>query len=248
MTRLSDTLSRLHGQHTKALVVYLTASDPSLDGSVEAALAAVRGGADVLEIGVPFSDPIADGPVIQKAMGRALAAGGGLTAAMKLVEALRRDTQCPIVLFGYLNPLLWDGIEATCQRIAQAGADGLLVVDVPYEEAAPYKGAAAAAGLDWVSLVAPTTSSERAAAIAKDATGFLYVVSMTGVTGGALTGVTAVQPLLQSVRRHSSIPVCMGFGVRDEQTAALAAEAADGVVVGSAIVQALDEGGPERVG
>lgn len=247
MTRLGNTFSKLRAEGRKALVVYLTAGDPDFETSRAAAMAAVEGGADVLELGVPFSDPVADGPVIQQAMGRALAAGGGLEAALQLVASLRRDTNVPIVLFGYVNPLLWDGIENTCRRIAEAGADGMLVVDVPHEEAAPYRSAAAAAGLDWVSLVAPTTPPERAAAIAKEATGFLYVVSMTGVTGGALNGVQAIEPLVKAVRQQSTLPLCVGFGVRDQHTAALAARAADGVVVGSAIVQSLGEGGPRGV-
>jgi tryptophan synthase alpha chain len=247
MGRLDTTFAALHAAGRKALVVYLTASDPDEETSVAAGLAALEAGADVLEIGVPFSDPIADGPIIQRAMQRALRAGGGLTAALRVVSALRARSAAPLVLFGDLNPLLWSGFEGSVRAVAEAGADGMLVVDAPPEEAEPLRLAVQRAGLDWVSLVAPTTPPTRAAAIAQAAGGFLYVVSMTGVTGGALQGVEAVQPLIAQVRAVASLPVCVGFGVRDAASAGLAASVGDGVVVGSAVVKALEEGGPDAV-
>jgi tryptophan synthase alpha chain len=247
MARLEESFAQLKAKGQKALVVYLTAGDPTLDESVGAALAAVRGGADILEIGVPFSDPIADGAVIQRAMGRALVGGGGFTGALEVVRRVRQSTAVPIVLFGYLNPILWKGAAASCAEAASAGADGLLVVDSPPEESAELLQTARTHGLSWVSLIAPTTGSERAARIAKDATGFLYLVSMTGVTGGALADPRRLGPLVAELRRACDLPVCIGFGIRDAESARAAAGVADGVVVGSAIVAALEKGGPKAV-
>jgi tryptophan synthase alpha chain len=252
MTRLAKRFEALRSKERKALVVYLTAGDPDLETSIAAARAALAAGADILEIGVPFSDPVADGPVIQRAMLRALDGGGGLEAALTMVKALRSDTDAPLVLFGYVNPLLWSGLEASCKRIAEAGADGMLVVDVPVEEADELRAAGKRAGLDWVGLVAPTTGVERAGTIARAAAGFVYVVSMTGVTGGALSSLDGVRPVIRAVRDATALPVCIGFGVRDRASAHAAAALADGVVVGSAVVAALEAGaadgsGPERV-
>ncbi len=247
MDRLAETFAGLERNARKALVVYLTASDPSLDDSVQAALAAVRAGADVLEVGVPFSDPIADGPVIQRAMGRALAAGGGLAAAFELTRRVRAESAVPIVLFGYVNPLLSLGLEASCQAAAAAGVDGLLVVDLPPEEAGELRAVAARHGLAWVSLVAPT-SGERVGRIARDASGFVYLVSMTGVTGGKLADPTRLAPLVAQVRAARAVPVCIGFGIRDAESARAAAALADGVVVGSAVVAALEAEGAAGVG
>ena len=253
MTRLATTFDALRARQRKALVVYLTAGDPDLETSLEAAREALAAGADVLEIGVPFSDPVADGPVIQRAMGRAIQGGGGLSQALELVRRIRAESDAPLVLFGYLNPWLWEGLEATCQRVKQAGADGALVVDLPHEESAEAHGLATASGLDWVRLVAPTSGTDRARRIAERASGFLYAVSMTGVTGGQLTGVDGIRPMVTSMGEVTDTPVCVGFGVHDGPTARAAAGIADGVVVGSAVVTALEAGahdgsGPRRVG
>jgi tryptophan synthase alpha chain len=235
MTRLAKSFEEVRASGRKALVAYLTAHDPSLDTSVEAALAAAAAGADILEIGVPFSDPVADGPVIQRAMGRALRAGGGLAGSLEVVRRIRARSAVPLVLFGYLNPLLWDGFARATELAATAGVDGLLVVDLPTEEADELRQSAAARGLGWVSLVAPTTGKERARRIAGAATGFLYMVSMTGVTGGALADPTALVPVVQDLRSSTRVPICIGFGIRDRQSARQAAKIADGVVVGSRV-------------
>ncbi len=247
MSRLAEAFTLLRAQRRKALLVYLTAGDPDAARSIAAAEAALAAGADILEVGVPFSDPVADGPVIQRAMSRALAGGGGLLPALEVVRAVRQKSQAPIVLFGYCNPLLWYGMEESVRRAKDAGADGLLVVDLPPEEAGPMKAAAAATGLDWVTLVAPTSGPERARRLAETATGFVYVISMTGVTGGAVQDPSAVAPLVEIARR-AGVPACIGFGIRDAKSAAAAGRLADGVVVGSAIVAALETGGPARVG
>jgi tryptophan synthase alpha chain len=249
-SRIAQRFATLKARGKKALLVYLTAGDPDGPRSLEAARAAIAAGADLIEIGVPFSDPIADGPVIQRAMGRALAGGGGFLPALELVRKLRAESDIPIVLFGYGNPLLWYGIEDSAKQARAAGADGLLVVDVPPEEADPWRRAAASCGLDWVTLVAPTSGRERAKTLAETASGFVYVVSMTGVTGGALSDPSGVAPLVEVVRA-TGVPACIGFGIRDAESAARAARLADGVVVGSAIVSVLESGGvegPARVG
>jgi tryptophan synthase alpha chain len=243
MNRIASTFSRLRETQKKALVIYLTAGDPDVPGCVAAAVAAVRAGADILEIGVPFSDPVADGPVIQRAMLRSLRGGGGIKQTLDVIRKVRAACpEVPIVAFGYVNPLLWDGLEASCAALRGAGADGLLVVDVPSEEAGGLRQAVAGAGLAWVPLITPTTGAERAARIAATATGFVYMVSMTGVTGGALSDVGRLAPLVEAAHRGGGVPVCMGFGVRDRQSAARAAAVADGVVVGSAVVAALEAG------
>ncbi len=243
MNRIDATFTRLRKEGRRALVAYLTAGDPDLDASCAAALAAVRAGADVLEIGVPFSDPVADGPVIQAAMQRALAAGGGFLPALELARRVRAESEIPLVLFGYLNPLLWYGVEEACGRAKAAGVDGLLVVDVPAEEAAPVRAAARARELAWIALVTPTTDPQRAGTIVQEASGFVYLVSMTGTTGGALRDPASLQPQIAGLRQSTSLPVCIGFGIRDRDSAQAAARLADGVVVGSALVQALATGG-----
>jgi tryptophan synthase alpha chain len=241
MSRLKPVFERLKNTPRKALVVYLTAGDPNPHTTVQAALKAVEQGADVLEIGVPFSDPVADGPVIQRAMERSLAQGGGFEQALQVVRQIREVSQVPMVVFGYANPLFYHGVEKACEQLADAGADGLLVVDIPYEESSHMRQAAVKCGLDWVALVAPTSGVARAKAIASCATGFVYMVSMTGVTGGNVGSLDPVKPLIAAIQEVSNVPVCIGFGVRDFDSAQKVASVCDGVVVGSAVVAALQK-------
>ncbi len=244
MGRIQTTFEGLARDGRKALIAYLTGGDPDEKASIDAALEVIDAGADVLEVGIPFSDPTADGPVIQRAMLRALRAGGGFETSMRVVEAIRRARpSVPLVAFGYLNPLLAGGLDRTMNRAAAAGVDGLLVVDAPHEECAPIAAAAAERGIDWVSLVAPTSGVSRAQTLAAEATGFVYVISMTGVTGSDFAGVSRVSPLVAAIRESSNAPVCVGFGVRDRESARAAAQIADGVVVGSALVSTLEGGG-----
>lgn len=241
MSRIKNTFDTLQSQNKKALVVYLTAGDPNLEDSVAAALAAIEAGADILEVGVPFSDPLADGPVIQRAMNRALEAGGGFEGALEVVRQVRSQSNVPIILFGYVNPLMWHGLEESCTKVADAGGDGLLVVDLPPEEADELKGLARERDLDWITLVAPTSGESRTEMLARSASGFVYVISMTGVTGAKLSQTDTVQKVVSMVKASTDVPACVGFGVRDRESARAVAEVADGVVVGSAIVKVLEE-------
>ena len=241
MSRIKNKFDELRSQNKKALVVYLTAGDPNLEDSVAAALAAIEAGADILEVGVPFSDPLADGPVIQRAMNRALEAGGGFDGALEVVRRVRAKSDVPIILFGYVNPLMWHGLKDSCARVADAGGDGFLVVDLPPEEADELKGLARVRNLDWITLVAPTSGAERTEMLAQSASGFVYVISMTGVTGAKRSQTDTVQKIVSMVKSATDVPACVGFGVRDRASARAVAEVADGVVVGSAIVKLLEE-------
>ena len=222
----------------KALVGFVTAGDPTLDRSLEVARAVIEGGADIVELGVPFSDPTADGPVIQRASARALAAGVNIEAVLGIVRKLRRDSEVPIVLFSYYNPIHAYGPAAFLRDAAAAGADGLLVVDLPPEEEAELGDGR---GLDRIRLVAPTTPPERIERIAAGAAGFLYLVSKTGVTGSEGIDMSEVRQQVIRIRAASPLPVCVGFGISTPESAATAAAIADGVVVGSALVRIVEE-------
>jgi tryptophan synthase alpha chain len=237
-TRINNTFMKLKELGEKALVGFVTAGDPTPGRSLEIARAVIEGGADVLELGVPFSDPTADGPVIQRASARALAAGIDAGAILGMVRALRRESGIPIVLFSYYNPIHAYGPAAFQQDARDAGADGLLVVDLPPEEAAELGDGGK---LDRIRLVAPTTPPERVAKIAAGAAGFLYLVSKTGVTGSEGIDMGEVQQQVARIRAVSPLPVCVGFGISTPEAAAEAAFVADGVVVGSALVRIIEE-------
>jgi tryptophan synthase alpha chain len=230
----------------KALVVYVCAGDPDLETTERLVPALAEAGADVIELGVPFSDPLADGPTIQAASQRALAAGTSLTAVLGLVRKLRRaGTTVPIVLFGYMNPILRMGLERFVNEAADAGADGVLVADLPLEESEALSALALAKKLSLVLLAAPTTPPERLLAIGKATRGFLYFVSVTGVTGARSELPPNLPKKLAEVRAATTAAVAVGFGVSTpEQARALAAHA-DAVVVGSALVEALHRGGAD---
>ncbi|HSO35443.1 MAG TPA: tryptophan synthase subunit alpha [Labilithrix sp.] len=251
MGRLEDVLARRSASkdgHTKALVTYLCCGDPDEAESVALAVACAEEGADILELGMPFSDPTADGPAIARASQRALAKGGGLDATLRVARAVRERCDAPIVLFGYYNPLFVRGEERVVELAAAAGVDAFLVVDLPIDESTSLRTLAAARGLGVVPLVAPTSVAARIARIAEVAARFpvpfVYYVSMMGVTGGA--GVTSVLADASSqaarVRDLTGRPTVVGFGIDSGAAAATAAAEADGVVVGSAIVRRIEEG------
>lgn len=242
MSRLAERFGELRTRGRKALIPYVTAGDPHPDATVGLLHALVGAGADVLELGVPFSDPMADGPVIQAACERALANGTNLRRVLEMVAAFReRDGDTPVVLMGYLNPIEAMGLETFAAAAAEAGVDGVLVVDLTAEEAPELTPALTGAGLDPVRLIAPTTAETRLAAICERAAGFLYYVSLKGVTGAASLDVGALDERLTVIRRYSDLPVAVGFGVRTPEIAAAVARVADAVVVGSALVAKIAE-------
>lgn len=240
MNRIDQRFADLKARSRKALIPYITAGDPAPRYTVGLLHALVEAGADILELGVPFSDPMADGPVIQKACERALAHGTSLKLVLDMVREFRaRDTQTPIVLMGYLNPIEWMGYEAFAAACAEAGVDGVLIVDMPPEEAEALSACLKPRGVHTIYLVAPTTSAARAATIGRHGAGYLYYVSLKGVTGAATLDVDAVARQLDGLRRASDLPLCVGFGIRDGESAAAVARVADGVIVGTALVSRI---------
>ncbi len=241
MSRVLAAIQRAEQEGRAALVCYLCAGDPSLDETPDLLAAAAEAGADILEVGVPFSDPTADGPVIQRASERALRAGTTLTGVLEAVRRLRERSAVPVVLFGYYNPILRYG-EAQLVADAQAsGVDGFLVVDLPPEEAEVLAAPARAAGLDYVPLLAPTSTEGRARVAAKLASSFIYYVSLTGVTGAAAPDLSAAAERAGRLSTELGRPVAVGFGVRDRAGVAQVAAHAQAVVVGSALVRAQAE-------
>jgi tryptophan synthase alpha chain len=225
-----------------ALIPYITAGDPHPRHTVALMHAMVSAGADLIELGVPFSDPMADGPVIQAACERALAHQVSLAQVLNMVETFRqRDTETPVVLMGYLNPVEAMGHERFCSAAVAAGVDGVLTVDLPPEEDEGLQSFLRSAGLDIIYLVAPTTNERRLAAIGQKASGFIYYVSLKGVTGSNALDVNAVSAKLADIRAHSDLPVGVGFGIGTPEAAARVAECSDAVVVGSALVRRIAE-------
>lgn len=243
MGRIETKFAELKKNGRKAFIAYLTAGDPSLSKTASLVLALEQAGVDILEIGVPFSDPTADGPVIQAAAQRALSAGVTLDAILAMIERLRERTEIPIVLFGYYNPIFSYGNERFAARAKEAGVDAILVVDLPPEEAGELRRFTDAAGIDFISLVAPTTGAERLASIAKGASGFLYYISVTGVTGSAVPVLTDIERDLETIRRATDLPVAVGFGISTPEQAAAIAPLADGIVIGSAVVRLIEAHG-----
>jgi tryptophan synthase alpha chain len=241
MTRITDRLTAVRHQGRKSFVAFITAGDPSLDRTVEAALQFDDAGVDVLELGVPFSDPLADGPVIQRASDRALRAGTRLVDVLAAVRRIRARCDLPLLLFSYFNPLLRYGLDALARDAVDAGVDGVLVTDLPPEEADGWLRCARATGLDTVFLVAPTSPDERVRRVAEASRGFVYAVSRTGVTGERDAISDEAAPLVRRIKALTGEPVVLGFGLSTPQQVQAAAEVADGVVVGSALVRFLEE-------
>jgi tryptophan synthase alpha chain len=245
-TRIGKIFDELRAKNEKALVVYLTAGDPSLEMTKKIILALGKSGVDIVEIGVPFSDPTADGPVIQEAAQRSLKGRTTLRGVLQMIAELRKISQIPIVLFGYFNPIYAYGAEKFARDATRAGVDGVLVVDLPPEEAAELKKHTDAAGIDFISLIAPTTGKQRAKKIASSATGFLYYISITGVTGTAVPKIGDIEADLKIIRKISSLPVVVGFGISRPEQARQIGRLADGVVIGSAVVKLIAENTSRR--
>jgi tryptophan synthase alpha chain len=240
VSRISATFERLRARGERALVVFLTAGDPSLDDTRRLIIEMARQGADIIEIGVPFSDPLADGPVIQRAASRALAGGTTLARIIAMVGELRGDVEAPLILFGYYNPMLAFGLAAFARAAATAGVDGLLVPDLPPDEAGPLAAEAGPAGLDIVYLVAPTSGPDRVKLIARTSTGFIYVVSVLGLTGERRELPADLDQQIRTLRLVTTKPVCVGFGISEPEQVRAVGKLADGVVVGSAIVRLIE--------
>ena len=247
MTRLQETLQRLRAENRAALMAYLCAGDPTVEGSIEGLAAAAQAGADILEVGWPFSDPVADGPVIQAASERALR-HTRREDVIAAVAALRQRVAQPIAVLSYCNPLISAGRDETLHVLAQAGADALVVPDLPMEESAAWRQAAQAEGLAITQFIAPTTDAQRLPHIAEAADGFVYAVALLGVTGSAEDSAESILPVVAALRSHRDVPVLAGFGIGDGASAARwRSRGLDGVIVGSALVQAMAERGPEGV-
>jgi tryptophan synthase alpha chain len=240
MSRLGECFERLGSEGKKALTTFITAGDPTLDATVPALHAMVEAGADILELGVPFSDPEAEGPAIQASSERGLANGVTLRSCLDMVKTFRtRDEQTPIVLMGYLNSILAMGEKAFAEAAAEAGVDGLIMVNLPPEEAADLRSELGARGMDLIFLIAPTTTDERIDLITSQASGFIYYVSLKGITGAEHLDVGAVSDRVGLIRAKVSVPVQVGFGIKDGAAAAALSGHADGVVIGSAVVRTM---------
>ena len=243
MSRIAVRFQALKAQGRAGLVTFVTAGDPDLVTAQAILDGLPAAGADIIELGMPFSDPMADGPAIQAASLRALRAGAGMQTTLDMVAAFRRtDSTTPVVLMGYFNPIYVFGVERFCQDAAAAGVDGLIVVDLPPEEAPELTGPATAAGIDVIVLTAPTTGDQRLGQVLQGASGFVYYVSIAGVTGTASAGGDAIAAAVTRLRRHTTLPVAVGFGLKTAAQVAVVGGLADAAVVGSAIVERLAAG------
>jgi tryptophan synthase alpha chain len=239
MSRIAPAFARARAQNRAAFIAYLCAGDPDFDASLAACRALLRAGVDVLELGVPFSDPLADGPTNQLASQRALAAGMTPARVFELVSRVRESSETPIVLYVYFNLVFANGVEAFVKAARAAGVDGLLILDLPPEEGGDVAAVCRVQGMDTISLVAPTTVEARLPLIAAAATGFVYYVSREGVTGTRDSLAEGIGAAVGRIRRHTSLPVAVGFGISSRTQVAQAAALADGVVVGSALVNVI---------
>ena len=239
MSRLASTFSRLRANGQPGLVTYVTAGDPDLARSADIIRALDRAGADVVEVGVPFSDPLADGPVIQRATERALASGATLPLVLDMVESVRADIAAPVVIFSYANPVLRMGPAAFADRAVSAGIDGVLLLDLPIEEAGEFRGMMAERGIDTIFLLSPTTTDERIRAAAALGSGFLYAISRLGVTGARDHVAEGAHEMVQRIRRASDLPVALGFGISTPEHVREVGQWADAAVVGSALVNVI---------
>jgi tryptophan synthase alpha chain len=242
-TRISRKFRALADAGELGLVAYVTAGDPTLDATEKIVLAAAAAGADVIELGVPFSDPVADGPTIQRASERALAAGTTLEGVLDVVKRIRAKSDVPIVLFSYFNPMLQMGLAKFARAAAEAGADGVLATDLTPEEAGEYRSALAANGLDAIFLVAPTTSDARLGAVAEASSGFLYLISRNGITGAQDALPVDLPALVRRVRKATKLPLAVGFGISQPTHVTVLGGLVDAAVVGSALVAEIEKAG-----
>jgi tryptophan synthase alpha chain len=241
MAKAKEAKSRLHFASKPGLVAYVTCGDPSIEATREIVLEACRAGADVIELGVPFSDPVADGPVIQRASERALGQGTSLEDVLRVAREVRRESDAGLIVFTYLNPVLRFGLERFCAEAAQAGVDGALITDLTVEEAGEYRRLMAAHKLDTVFLAAPTSTDKRLKSIAEACSGFVYAVSRTGITGAQKQLASDAQDLVKRIRKFTRLPIAVGFGISNAEQFAQVGKFADAAVVGSAIVQAVEQ-------
>jgi tryptophan synthase alpha chain len=250
MSRLTERFTQLRADGRSGLVTYTTAGDPDLVRSGDVLLALDRAGADVLEVGVPFSDPLADGPVIQRATERALAGGTTLRGVLDMVEQLRPKLAAPVVLFSYANPLVRMGVDRFAQRAARAGVDGVLALDLPIEEAGEFRTTLKRHGLDTIFLLSPTTTEARIRRASELGSGFLYAISRLGVTGARDRVAAGAEAMVRRIRAHTTLPIALGFGISQPEQVAEVATYADAAVVGSGLVSVIAEHGksPELVG
>ncbi|WBS01615.1 tryptophan synthase subunit alpha [Pseudoduganella sp. SL102] len=247
MSRIAQTFTALKAHNKTGLVTFITAGDPAPASTVPLLHALVAGGADVLELGVPFSDPMAEGPVIQRACERALVHGVGIRHVFEYVREFRKTNQhTPVVLMGYANPIERIGVDAFVEQSREVGADGAIVVDYPPEECEAFAAKMRAAGLDLIFLLAPTSTEARIAQVAKVGSGFSYYVSLKGVTGAGHIDTAEVAERIAEIRRHVSLPIGVGFGIRDAATAKALAGVADAVVIGSRIIQEIEAAEPAQ--
>ena len=241
MSRIQSTLTALAAKDKKGLIPFITAGDPAPELTVPLMHALVAGGADIIELGVPFSDPMADGPVIQRASERALLKGVGMRDVLGFVAEFRATNQAtPVVLMGYANPIERMGVDAFIQAAKAAGVDGVLVVDYPPEECEDFAAAMKSQDLDTIFLLAPTSTDERIEKVGKIASGYVYYVSLKGVTGSGALDLDAVAAMIPRIKKHVQVPVGVGFGIRDAATAKAIASVSDAVVIGSRIIQELE--------
>jgi len=240
-TRIGRLFERLRAEHRPALIAFITAGDPSPSRTPALVAALERGGANLIELGVPFSDPIADGPVIQRGSERALKAGTNVSKVLEIAAEIRKHSEIPLLLFTYMNPVLRYGLETLARDAVACGIDGCLLTDLSVEEAEPYTAAMRHAGLDTVFLAAPTSTERRLKLVAEYSTGFVYLVSRTGVTGERMSLSDGVDPLVKSMRQVTRLPLAVGFGISTAAHARAMGAVADGVVVGSAFVRVIEQ-------
>jgi tryptophan synthase alpha chain len=248
MNRIDATFRELRRKGEAALIPFLTVGDPDLPTTAKLMRAAVKSGADMIELGVPFSDPIADGPALQKSIEIALKAGSSLPRALELVAEFRSESQVPIVLYGYYNPIFRYGVERFAVDAARAGVDAVLVVDLPPEEVDEIYGHIRRAGVHFIFLLTPTSGPDRIAKVLRKASGFVYYVSLTGVTGSNAISIDSVKEAIEGLRQYTKLPIGVGFGISTPAQAAAVSRFADAAVVGSALMRTIDgASGPRQV-